>query len=187
MPSRLRPPTTSVDVHSPTVNDASPTTVTTRAIQPADLATLLAMNNAAVPNVNQLDQDELAELVGFAEVAEAVLVDDVTKGFVLGLRPGTGYASRHYRWFTDRYDDFLYVDRIVVGAGSRSAGLGTALYGVVLNHARQAAVPRVTCEVNLVPPNPGSLRFHRGLGFSEVCRRHYDNDEKMVTMLVRAV
>jgi hypothetical protein len=29
----------------------------------------------------------------------------------------------------------------------------------------------LTCEVNLRPPNEGSLRFHRRLGFREVGRQ----------------
>ena len=28
--------------------------------------------------------------------------------------------------------------------------------------------PRIVCEVNVVPPNPGSLAFHKTLGFSKV-------------------
>lgn len=164
--------------------DDAPLTLTTRPIDTEDLPTLLAMNNAAVPNVNEFGDRELAELVGLAGVAETVEVDGVARGFVLALRPGTSYDSANYHWFTSRYDDFLYVDRIVVTAGRRGGGLGAALYEAVFRHAGEHRVPRVACEVNVAPPNPGSLRFHRRLGFAEVGTRHCDQ-WKQVAMLVR--
>ena len=166
------------------VDDALPATLVTRPIEAKDLLTLVAMNNAAVPNVNEIDEAELAELVRMTGLARTVEVDGVPCGFVLALRPGTGYDSANYEWFTGRYEDFLYVDRIVVTARRRSGGLGAALYDAVFRHAREHQVPRVTCEVNVAPPNPGSLRFHRRLGFTEVGTRHYDG-WKQVAMLSR--
>ena len=133
-----------------------PTTdIATRAIEPDDLPALLAMNNAAVPNVSPLEADELAWLVRLAGVAEAVTVEGEVRGFVLALPPDTPYLSPNYLWFSRRYADFLYVDRIVVGEGRRSAGLGTALYDVVFDRARRADAPMVACEVNLEPPGMG--------------------------------
>jgi len=35
----------------------------------------------------------------------------------------------------------------------------------VFDQAHSSGRTLVTCEVNLHPPNPGSLRFHEGLGF----------------------
>ena len=166
------------------VDDSPAAAAAIRAIVPWDLPTLLAMNNAAVPNVNEIDEAELAELVRMAGLARTVEVDGVPCGFVLALRPGTGYDSANYEWFSGRYEDFLYVDRIVVTARRRSGGLGAALYDAVFRHAREHQVPRVTCEVNVTPPNPGSLRFHRRLGFTEVGTRHYDG-WKQVAMLTR--
>jgi predicted GNAT superfamily acetyltransferase len=156
----------------------------TRAIEADDLPTLLAMNNAAVPNVSELGEAELAELVRMAELARTVEVDGVARGFVLALRPGAAYGSANYAWFTDRYQDFLYVDRIVVTASRRDGGLGATLYDAVFRHAGEHRVARVTCEVNVAPPNPGSLRFHQRLSFTEVGTRRYDG-WKQVTMLVR--
>jgi predicted GNAT superfamily acetyltransferase len=38
-------------------------------------------------------------------------------------------------------------------------------------------------EVNLVPPNPGSLAFHRGRGYAEVGR--LGDEEHRVAMLTK--
>jgi len=159
------------------------TDVGTRAIRPADLPALLVRNTAAVPNVNALDLAGLARLVKQARVAEAVLVAGAPRGFVLALPPRVDYDSPNYLWFTGRFDDFLYVDRIVVDDNQRGNGLGGVLYGVVIDQARRDNAPMVACEVNLQPPNPGSLRFHGRLGFVEVGQQ--STGDKVVAMLAK--
>ena len=43
----------------------------------------------------------------------------------------------------------------------------------------------IGCEVNIRPPNPGSHRFHKRLGFHQVGERHYDGGDKAVAYYVR--
>jgi predicted GNAT superfamily acetyltransferase len=43
--------------------------------------------------------------------------------------------------------------------------------------------PKLTCEVNLVPPNPGSFVFHERSGFMEVGRQHTDGGDKLVCLM----
>ncbi|PPF77928.1 GNAT family N-acetyltransferase [Subtercola sp. Z020] len=166
-------------------------TVRTRDIRPDDLPALLALNNAAVPAVNALDAEALAAIVAQSRVAIVVEADadDAADplGFVLALAPGADYDSENYRWFQARSADFLYVDRIVIGAGWRSRGLGPVLYEVVLQVARADARAEVFCEVNLEPPNPGSLAFHRRLGFEEVGRQSTKGGSVVVSLLALSV
>jgi predicted GNAT superfamily acetyltransferase len=42
------------------------------------------------------------------------------------------------------------------------------LYEHLFDFAKTQGRTAVTCEVNLEPPNPGSLRFHRRFGFEDV-------------------
>lgn len=139
-----------------------------RSIEFADLPALLGLNNNAVPNVNALDLARLAELVGLATVALTADGENDVDCLLLALRPGSRYDSANYLWFSERGDDFLYVDRIVVSPAARSQQLGTRLYDELAGRARALGLARITCEVNLVPPNPGSQRFHHRLGFTEV-------------------
>jgi uncharacterized protein len=46
---------------------------------------------------------------------------------------------------------------------------------------------RITCEVNLRPPNPVSDAFHARLGFTEVGRAMFGNGAKAVRYLMRNV
>ena len=152
-----------------------------RPIAPADLPELLTVNNAAVPNVNEVDADRFAELVGMAALATVATDGDGLLGFVLAMAQGTDYDSANYQWFSARYPRFLYVDRVIVAEPGRGAGTGTALYKAVFEHAGPG-VP-VTCEVNVRPPNEGSMRFHLRHGFTEVGRQDTEGGAKTVALL----
>ncbi|MCS5733063.1 GNAT family N-acetyltransferase [Herbiconiux daphne] len=161
-----------------------------RPVDIADLPQLMVLNRAAVPAVNDIDDDELRTLVEQSVAAVAVVErghPDAVLGFVLALPPGLDYRSENYRWFSARGDRFLYVDRIVVGEGRRSRGIGALLYDAVFDAARARGATEVDCEVNVDPPNPGSLIFHSRLGFQEVGRQATKGDTVVVALLARAV
>jgi predicted GNAT superfamily acetyltransferase len=104
--------------------------------------------------------------------------------FLLGFRKGADYDSPNFRWFEGRFDDFVYVDRIVVSPAFRGQRLADRLYEDFEAFARNTGVRRITCEVNVEPPNPASLRFHERRGFREVGRIPY-GPSKTVSMLER--
>src|SRR5690606_34433974 len=131
-------------------------------------------------------RDELAHLVGIS-IVRLVVDDGEVGGFVLALPPGLDYASENYRWFSERSQDWLYVDRIVLAPRLRGRGIGPILYDAVLAAARAAGRRGVTCGVNLRPPNPGSLAFHRRLGFREVGRQETKGGENQVALLAITV
>ena len=75
----------------------------------------------------------------------------------------------------------------MVSEAARGTGLGAALYDDNANIATRLAVPRVTCEVNEEPPNPGSLRFHERHGFRKIESRASAGGSKRVAMLERPI
>ena len=162
----------------------------TRDIEAYDIAPLLALNNAAIPAVNLLDESALIALVSMAHAAAVVVEeDDPTRalGMVLTLTSGNDYDSENYRWFEARGHDFLYVDRIVVDESFRGRGLGQVLYERVFAEARAAGLGEINCEVNLDPPNPGSLAFHDRLGFEQVGELITKNATVTVALLAASV
>ena len=104
-------------------------------------------------------------------------------GFVICLPPQTTYGSLNYAWFNQRYDAFLYVDRIAVAEHQRNRGVGSILYEQVIANASKQSVP-VAAEVNRLPPNPGSMRFHDRFNFIKVGTLDH-GQHKSVTMLLR--
>ena len=160
----------------------------TRAIVADDLVALAGLNDAAVPAVNALGLDGLAAHVPRCDVAVVVPDDDGSPlGFLLALAPGADYASENYRWFSAHRPGSLYVDRIVVAPHAHGRGIGRTLHDAVLDRARELGLREVTCEVNLEPPNPGSLAFHDRLGFRSVGEQETTGGTVRVALLARDV
>jgi len=160
--------------------------VLTRELTPADLPRLVELNNHNVPAVSPSDLDGMAALLAEIDTTVAVVAEtdpSVVLGFALLFRAGADYASENYRWFEARGSDFFYVDRIVVADDAQNAGVGRALYAAIFDAARERGLSEVTCEVNVEPPNPGSMRFHARLGFVEVGRHSTKNGRAVVAML----
>lgn len=153
-------------------------------VTPDDLDEVLALNQAWVPRVGPVDRDGLSGLVAESSLAlVARLADDALAGFVIVIPPGADYRSPNYRFFAERSDEFRYVDRIAVAPSAQGLGVGRRLYDAVVEHARAGGARRVTCEVNLQPPNPESQAFHARLGFVEVGRQWVYDDRYQVQLL----
>ena len=149
-----------------------------------DLAEILALNESEVPHVGRVDIERMHWFAENATYFRVARVDQQLGAFLIGLRPGTSYQSVNYRWFCDRYDDFAYVDRIAVAAAGRRLGLASNLYDDFAA-AMPASVTVMTCEVNLLPPNEGSMIFHTRLGFREVGTLSSDDGSKKVALLLK--
>ncbi len=139
-----------------------------RPLVAADLPVAHALNEANVPAVGDASLERLAAIAAESSVTLVAEVDGVMAGFCLALPPGTSYDSTNYLWFAERYDSFIYLDRVAVSDAFRGQGIGRALYAEV---ERLADAEFFTLEVNLRPRNEGSLAFHERLGFVEVGQR----------------
>jgi uncharacterized protein len=142
-----------------------------RFLDHADSSRVVALNNDAIPAVGALDEAGLAHLVEQSVLALGVERNGALAGFCLVLAPGADYGSVNYRWFSDRYDDFAYLDRVVIDPAARGRGLGRELYEHV---ERTTEAPWFCLEVNLRPRNDDSLAFHAALGFVEVGQQETD-------------
>jgi len=138
-----------------------------RPIAAADLDAVLALNNAHAAETNLLDRQALATMVSRAFLART---NAQRTALLIAFDQAADYASLNFRWFGERYPRFVYVDRIVVANAARGNGIARALYSELFAHTRDAGHDLVACEVNRVPPNPGSDAFHAALGFGEVAR-----------------
>ncbi|MEP2705099.1 MAG: GNAT family N-acetyltransferase [Roseibium sp.] len=160
---------------------ATPST-TVRPFLPGDLSALLQINNAAVPAVNELTAEQLLDQVGFAITCLVATVEDEPVGLLLCVGDGADYESKNYRWLSERHEKFAYTDRICVAENQRGKNIGDKLYAALFDHFKGTGRSFV-CEVNERPPNPGSLRFHKRLGFEEIGTT--DHGDKAVIYLKR--
>lgn len=140
------------------------------------------INEQGLPGTGKVNLQEMEKLLELSELSLGVFDDKKLLGFVLCLLPKTEYGSLNYAWFNQRYDQFIYVDRIAVAIDSRNSGIGTLLYQQVFNYAREHNIP-VTAEVSLKPSNEGSDRFHLRHGFVTV--GELDHGDKAVTMYIK--
>ena len=125
------------------------------------------INEDGLPGTGQVSVDEIEALLEFSSLAVGAYSNEKLLGFVICLPPKTEYGSLNYSWFNQHYVDFLYVDRIAVSPSYQNQKIGTLLYDYVKTKAKEIEVP-VTAEVNIQPPNPGSIRFHERHGFEQV-------------------
>jgi predicted GNAT superfamily acetyltransferase len=149
---------------------------------PADFPAILALNEAFVAVLSPLDGARLARLHAQAALHRVIERDGRIEAFLLAFREGADYDSPNYRWFAQRYPRFLYVDRIVVAGSTQARGAGSRLYRELYALAVHDAVPLITCEFDVEPPNPASERFHARLGFREVGRQQLHGGRKTVSL-----
>lgn len=153
-----------------------------RTVQISDLSVIFAMNEAAVPHVNSIP---VSDFERFIEISSYFMVveDETTHpvGFMIVLGPKVEYDSLNYQYFSETYEAFDYVDRIVIDESARGKGYGSALYHSLMELSTQ---PRITCEVNIYPPNPDSLKFHDKLGFKEIAQQQTEGGKKTVSLQI---
>jgi uncharacterized protein len=140
----------------------------TRPIQFDDLDRILAINETNVPEVGSVDAERMASLLELSPIALGVELDGEIVGFCLVMPSTTTYDSVNYRWFTERYDDFMYLDRVAFDAAAQGRGFGTLLYAEVDRAMAAMGATQLALEVNVDPPNQTSLAFHARRGFVEV-------------------
>jgi len=138
---------------------------------PADLGHILEINQANVPDVGSVDAARMAFLIEESPIALAARLDDVIVGFCLVMPSTAPYDSVNFRWFTERYADFMYLDRVAFDAAAQGRGFGTRLYAEVDRAMRDLGADQLALEVNVDPPNEQSLAFHARRGFVEVGRQ----------------
>jgi predicted GNAT superfamily acetyltransferase len=156
-----------------------------RAYRPDDLRAVHQVNEAAHPAVASETFEDLGHIADQSAIALVATTDaGAIAGFCLVLEPGANYDADEYLWFSERYDDFLYLDRVAVGAHYKRRGVGRALYTEVdrLIAEHRPTATHLTLEVNIEPRNDESLAFHTSLGFVEVGQKDTDYGTRVSLM-----
>ena len=152
-----------------------------RNLTPADLALAHAWNQANTPHVNSLDFAAFSNVYGMSSHRYLIEYNGSPACFSLLMYPESLYESVNFRYFKDRFTNFLYLDRIVIAEEFRGKALATKLYKHIF--ATHAPIP-ICCEVNSRTPNVASTELHKKLGFRLVGEQSTDKGKKRVQLLV---
>ena len=152
-----------------------------RPLSITDVESIWEINEDGLPGTGKVSHEEIDSLLDFSSLAIGAYFGEELAGFVICLPPKTAYGSLNYAWFNQRYNEFLYVDRIAVATQYQNQKIGALLYDFVKRNAIKNGIP-VTAEVNIQPPNPGSMRFHERHGFEQV--GVLEHEEKSVALFV---
>lgn len=153
-----------------------------RPVTSRDYPALLSLNNANLPAVSELQTEGLEHL--HSQALHAWIIEDshALAGFCLILPPSVAYRSDNYTWVSERYDQFEYLDRVVIAEDYRGQGVGRKLYQHWFQCPGQ--VP-LLLEVNIRPMNEGSILFHEKMGFQRVGDQETEGGRKRVQYMAR--
>ena len=151
--------------------------MTIRKLNESDFSNILLANNANIPAVSKLNAESLKSLVEKSKRAWVVEYNGNFAGFCIILGTNQDYNSGNYRWVGDHYENFEYLDRVVINEDFQGRGLGQKLYKKWFDESDE--VP-LLLEVNVKPLNAGSIRFHERLGFVSVGEQDTENGKKRV-------
>jgi len=159
-----------------------------RNIVGTDVTRVLEINNANTPGVSELTLSELE--TDIKNCLHALAIDNEhgeVCAFCITFAPDAPHAGVNHQWFAERYKSFVYLDRIAIDSNHQNRGLGALLHQTVEQRMLESAEHSLLCcEENLEPPNPGSLRFHKRIGFSEV-GQHSPQQGYLVSLLQKFI
>ena len=157
-----------------------------RDVTERELDSVLALNNAAGVNILPLDNAGVRWFYRNASYFRVAEVDGTLVGFLLALDNLAEHDSSNFRWFAERYAEFVYIDRSVIASPRRGLGVGRAFYADVTSFAEVRA-PLLTCEVFLEPRNDIAVLFHGTYGFHEVGQQVMEPVNRRVSMLSKTL
>ena len=132
------------------------------------LLEILTLNQENTPEVGILASiKELRNLVTQSSNNYYISLNDTVIAFMICFRERSSYHSDNYKFFSKKENKFLYVDRIAIKDTYRRKGIAKNLYSIIEMQANATSIP-LCCEVNTIPLNEISIKFHQDFGFSQV-------------------
>ena len=138
---------------------------------------IYSINQDNVPEVGTLESlDQQKKLLSISSYHSVLLKGDELIGFSICFREDIPYWSENYKYFEEKLDSFLYVDRIAIHHDQRRQGHAKRMYEDIFKFANQDQLI-VTAEVNTKPMNRASICFHESMGFKEVGQRVFSDHD----------
>jgi predicted GNAT superfamily acetyltransferase len=155
-----------------------------RTPSPSDLDMLLALSNGHEREIGTFTREAFEELIA---ISFRTRMTETGDAFLIALADRAPEVAPNYCWFAERFDRFVYIDRVVVAESSRRRGLATLLYRDLIDAAHRARHTRLCCEVNADPPNSVSDALQASFGFEEIGQAYLRDRGKTVRYLMLAL
>lgn len=152
-----------------------------RNIKPSDYSSIVNLNNLNTPAVSELNIQGLQDLHKISLRAWVIESLGQLAGFCLILTPKVKYNSENYTWVSKHYNNFEYLDRVVIAESFRGQGCGRSLYEAWI---AQTEASDLLIEVNIKPMNKDSILFHEKMGFVAVGEQNTSGGEKRVQYML---
>ena len=129
---------------------------------------------------------------GFTDLASASDLDEVRiegkvlSAFTLAISAGQALDHFPYQWCMTRFENFVFLDRVVVDACHRRSGIGSAMFASLLNKAKAQQSEMLVCQVHDRPANKVGHQFVQSLGFTPIESVMLPSRE-IVTMYQRSI
>jgi len=123
---------------------------------------ILASNEHFVHWLAPLDAQGLKDLLAASPYSRQI---GGGAGVLIAMTSDCAYQSDNLTWLREKFDRFVYIDRVIISEHAHGKGYGRTLYEDLEGFARATNYPRLVCEVNTKPDNPGSHAFHARMGF----------------------
>lgn len=154
-------------------------------IRPEHITKFLAINKEFVHWLAPMDAAKLSWVLSIADYARQI---NNAAAVMIGYAHDADYPDHdNLIWFRQKFDNFFYIDRIIVDSHSQGQGLGAKLYADVEAFARARGHRHLCCEVNSVPDNPGSHKFHIASGFKPCGEQIFADKNKAVRYYAKAL
>ena len=147
---------------------------------------IINLNKRNIPAVGELDEKLYYRFLEYSDYFKLLKYNNLFIGFLVGLLPNRPYSSINYKWFENKYKSFIYIDRIIISSKYQNKGFGSLFYDDLKNSFKNC-YDFLTCEINIMPSNDVSMKFHKKYGFKEVGQQRTENGKKIVSMQVLSI
>ncbi len=146
---------------------------------------VLNLNENLVQFLSPMDMKLCEQLFENAKYFWVIEQNGVVQACLIALDKGKEYESVNYKWFSDRYDNFIYIDRVIVSEDCQGKGYGKFIYKRIFEKAKNDGYKFIAAEINIKPINTPSLSFHQMCGFKQVGAQLINDGEKEVSMQIK--
>lgn len=159
-------------------------TVIFRDVHEHELDSILGLNNNASSVILPLDMTHMKHFYTNAEYFRVCEHNGVVAGFLVAFGSDAPHTSSNFHWFQEQYQDFLYIDRIVIANSLRGSGVGRSFYADIQSYA-EVRYPILACEVLTEQDSDPVRLFHGSFGFSEVGQHVMPENGLRASMLIK--